>query len=37
MTNILLKINDVLEKNYTPKERQYILLNGSRKNKRDGN
>ena len=37
MTDILLKINDVLENNYTPKERQYILLNGSRKNKRDGN
>ena len=31
MTDILLKINDVLENNYTPKERQYILLNGSRK------
>ena len=27
MTDILLKINDVLENNYTPKERQYILLN----------
>lgn len=37
MTNILLKINDVLEKNYAPKERQYILLNGSRKNKKDDN
>ncbi len=37
MTDILLKINDVLEKNYAPKERQYILLNGSRKNKKDDN
>ena len=34
MTDILLKINDVLEKDYAPKERQYILLNGSRKNKK---
>ena len=27
MTDILLKINQVLEKNYSSKERQYILLN----------
>ena len=27
MTDILLKINQVLDKDYSPKERQYILLN----------
>lgn len=38
MVNIILQINNLLEKekDYTPKERQYILLN-NRKIKRDGN
>ncbi len=36
MNDILLKINQVLGKDYSPKERQYILLN-NRKIKRDDN
>lgn len=36
IVDILLKINDVLKKDYAPKERQYILLN-NRKIKRDDN